>query len=268
MLKQIKDMQVQYNVSGRGYPLVLLHGGGSDSETWEEVVPYLSKDFQVYWMDLRGFGKTVRPPEPRLSVEVWTSDVLDFMDAMTIPRAAIVGWSLGAVIGTNFTALHPDRVSHLVLIGAPGLKVVTDRSGFEERMRLARSGAPMEEVIEKTFAFTKSSMSPHTIANNPRAVEKAKQALMRNSPSNYAEMVEAIGRMDLGPKLSQIRCPTLILVGDADSRTPIAASEELNKAIAPSYMKIIPNCGHQYGYEQPATTSQATIEFLTAFNAR
>ena len=268
MWKNIGSLKVYYNVIGKGYPLVLLHGGGSDSQTWEDVLPHLATHFTVYSMDLRGFGQTVREPEPRLSLDVWTSDVNDFMDGLKIGRAAVAGWSLGGAIGINFAARHTERISQLVLIGCPGLTIVTDRSGFEERMRLARSGLPMQDVIERTFEFTKSSMSPNTIKNNPRAVEKAKQALSRNSPSNYAEMVEALQYMELGSKLSAISCATLILVGDADSRTPVKAAEELNKGIARSYMKIIQDCGHQYGYEQPETTGRVMVDFLTAFGAR
>ena len=267
MFARIRDLKVYYNVRGNGHPLILLHGGGSDSQTWDDMLPYLAEHFKVYEMDLRGFGQTVRKPAPHLSLDLWTSDLHDFMDSLGLDRAALAGWSLGGAIGISFAALYPKRVSHLILIGTPGPTVVLNLSGFRERTRLVRNGATMQEVIEKTFEFTKSSMSPYTIENNSSAVEKAKQALLRNSPSNYAEMVEALGDLNLGPKLSAITCPTLILVGDADSRTPLAASEELNRGISQSYVKIIPNCGHQYAYEQPETVAAAMLEFLATFGA-
>ena len=61
------------------------------------------------------------------------------------------------------------------------------------------------------------------------------------------------------------RWRNLILVGDADARTPVAMSEDLNAAIPNSYMKIIPNCGHFYGYEQPELICRVMINFLKAF---
>ena len=73
-------------------------------------------------------------------------------------------------------------------------------------------------------------------------------------------------RPDIGPKLGSIQCPTLVIVGDADTLTPIAASESLNAAIPNSYMKIIPNCGHCYGYEQPELTAGVMSTFLKAFS--
>ena len=71
MFKTIGDLNVHYDVQGTGYPMVLLHGGGSRAQTFEEMVPILAKSFQVYTFDMRGFGETQRPAEPRLSHELW-----------------------------------------------------------------------------------------------------------------------------------------------------------------------------------------------------
>ena len=75
MFKTIGDLNVHYDVQGTGYPMVLLHGGGSRAQTFEEMVPILAKSFQVYTFDMRGFGDTQRPAEPRLSHELWRDDL-------------------------------------------------------------------------------------------------------------------------------------------------------------------------------------------------
>ena len=66
MFKTIGDLNVHYDVQGTGYPMVLLHGGGSRAQTFEEMVPILAKSFQVHTFDMRGFGDTQRPAQPRL----------------------------------------------------------------------------------------------------------------------------------------------------------------------------------------------------------
>ena len=76
MFKTIGDLNVHYDVQGTGYPMVLLHGGGSRAQTFEEMVPILAKSFQVYTFDMRGFGDTQRPAQPRLSHELWRDDLL------------------------------------------------------------------------------------------------------------------------------------------------------------------------------------------------
>ena len=143
-----------------------------------------------------------------------------------------------------------------------------DRSGFEERRRLIKSGAKAEEIVAKTFEFTKKSFSRYSLEHNPRAVEMVRHEHLSNDPQSYLEMLNANQkRQDTNPRLGEITCPTLIIVGDEDSRTPVANSEAFNKAIPNSFMKIIPNCGHHYGYEQPEVTCRTMIYFLKAFSS-
>lgn len=268
MLVEIGDLKVSHEVIGQGTPLVLLHGGGSNSTHFEEMVPRLAKHHKVYTMDLRGFGKTVRPTDPPVSHDLWIQDLAGFLDAFDLKQVALAGWSLGARIALNFTLRTPERAKSLILIGASSpLVPVTDRSGFDLRLTLIEAGAQPPEIVEKTFEFTKNAFSPHSREHNPQAVEKVRQEHLHNDPKSYAEMVQA-NRVQ--PKLSEadlgrIEQPMLILQGEHDARCPIEMGESLNKAIPNSYLKIIPNCGHFYGYEQPELTSRAIIHFLRAF---
>ena len=260
----IADLDVNYDVTGAGTPLLLVHGAGADLLTWDEVVPQLASDFRVWRMDQRGFGKTVRPPTPRLSLNAWTDDLLAFMDALQIEKAALVGWSMGGAVVLNFTTLYPERVSHLVPIGAPGPhQVVFDTSGFEARQRMADAGYTVEEIVAATFGFTLAAFSQWSREHNPRAVESMRQTLLRNDARDYAEMVSSLGGLaGFGPRLDQIRVPTLVLCGAEDSRTPPALSEALHKAIRGSSLEIIPDCGHYYGFEKPTVISRLIAEFV------
>lgn len=267
MFKTIGDLEVNYVVEGEGHPLLLLHGGGADAVWWEEVIPSLARHFQVYAMDLRGHGKTVRPPEPKLHADVWTEDLKNFMDSFGIERAALAGWSLGGIVVMNFATVYPDRVTHLIPMGAPGSHTgVWDRKGFEDRMALVESGIAMKEIVEKTFEFTKVTFSKYSLEHNPTAVEKVRQMLSRNRPTDYAEMLRC--REDpaiLEGKLKAVTCPSLVICGDSDSRTPLEMSENLHKALPNSYLRIIADCGHNYAREQPEATSRSIITFVTAF---
>ena len=264
MFADLGDVKLHYTVQGAGRPVLLVHGMGADAQVWEEMVPYLAAHFRVFAVDLRGFGRTVRPPAPRLSYDLWVDDLRRFLQALALGPVAFVGWSLGGAVGLSFVLRHPGAVAQLVLIGAPSpLRPPSDRSGFDERLRLAGAGAPIEEIVEKTFAFTEAAYSPHTRATNPAAVDKMRATLGRNDPRAYAEMVEANrAKPDISGRLGEIAAPTLVIVGDADGRTPLAMSEDLNAAIADSYLKIVPRCGHYYPYEQPELTSRVVVGFL------
>ncbi len=168
MFKRIADLNVHYEVQGEGAPLVLLHGGGSRAQTFEEMVPILAKAWRVYTFDMRGFGDTERPPEPKLSYDVWQADLLRFLDAFGLEQVVLGGWSLGGAVALNFTLEYPRRVSQLVIIGAMSPRLeVSDRSGFEQRRALIERGATPAEIVarpssspRRPSARTVSSTSP------------------------------------------------------------------------------------------------------------
>src|SRR5262245_4783559 len=269
MFKRIGDLNVHYEVQGTGTPMVLLHGGGSRAQTFEELAPILAKSFRVYTPDMRGFGETERPPEPRLSHELWRADLFRFLDAFGLDKVVLGGWSLGGGVSLDFTIHSPDRVSHLVVIGAASPRLASsDRSGFQRRRELIERGATPEEIVKETFEFTKKAFSPYSLEHKPHAVEALRQEHLRNNPASYLEMLQANeNRPKIGDRLGEIRCPTLILVGEHDGRTPVPMAEDLNKAIPGSFMKIIPNCGHFYTYEQPEVVGHAMTTYLKAFGA-
>jgi proline iminopeptidase len=106
------------------------------------------------------------------------------------------------------------------------------------------------------------------VQHRPQAVEALRQEHLRNNPASYLEMLKANEtRPKIGDRLGEIRCPTLIVVGEHDGRTPVPMSEDLNKAIPGSFMKIIPNCGHFYSYEEPELVSHTILTYLKAFGA-
>jgi pimeloyl-ACP methyl ester carboxylesterase len=98
-------------------PVILLHGGGSDSATWEGLGAVLGKAWQIYAPDLRGHGKSEWPGE--YSLELMRDDVLALMDELGLARASFVGHSMGGVVAYLLTLDHPERVGRLVLEETP-----------------------------------------------------------------------------------------------------------------------------------------------------
>ena len=144
---RIGDLNVNYSVDGAGAPLVLVHGAGADRLAWEEMLPGLAAHFTVYTYDLRGFGKTERAQSPKLALDVWTNDLLGFLDAMDLDAPVLVGWSLGGCVVLDFACEHPTRVEVVVTLGCRGPnREERDLSGFQKRMELAEGGASAEEM--------------------------------------------------------------------------------------------------------------------------
>jgi pimeloyl-ACP methyl ester carboxylesterase len=267
VFRTVGDLEVYYEEEGRGLPLILLHGTGADTFSWSEMVPRLARSCRTIALDLRGFGQTKRPAEPRLSHDLWREDVRRFVESLGHGPVALIGWSLGGTIALNVAVHYPALVSHLVIMGSASPRVsLSNRGGFDERLRLAQAGARIEEIIARTFEFTASALSPVVRRRNPRAEELTRALLLRNRPEWYAEAVVANAqRPEIGARLGAIACPTLVIVGDADTRNGLEHALDLTTAIPGAYMKVIADCGHFYGFEQPAATADTMTRFLAAF---
>ncbi|MGW4467706.1 alpha/beta fold hydrolase [Micromonospora sp. NPDC004704] len=118
-LLDVGNVHLGYRVIGElgSPPMVLLHGGGGDGSTWDEVSSDFADRWRVYTLDLRGHGRSDQPG--RYSVELMRDDLLGFLQGLGLDRVTLVGHSLGGVVAYLFAAAHPDRVEALVLEETP-----------------------------------------------------------------------------------------------------------------------------------------------------
>ena len=114
---EVNGAAIWYAMYGSGLPVVLLHGGLANSNYWGDQVPVLAQNYQVIVIDSRGHGRSTRGAPP-YGYELMASDVLGVMDKLGIQKAAIVGWSDGAIIGLSLAMNHPDRVARLFAFAA------------------------------------------------------------------------------------------------------------------------------------------------------
>ena len=109
------SLNVHYLSDGLGEPVVLIHGFPQTSHMWRHQIRALSKDYAVYAPDTRGYGKTDKP-RIRVTRDLLARDVIEFMDALGIERARLVGHDWGGIIAFKASIDYPDRFSHLALI--------------------------------------------------------------------------------------------------------------------------------------------------------
>ncbi len=113
----VDGIKIWYAVFGHGEPVILLHGGLANSNYWGYQVRALQKRYRVVVMDSRGHGRSTRNAQP-YGYDLMAADVLGLMDFLGIRKAAIVGWSDGAIIGLDIAMHHPERVSKLFAFAA------------------------------------------------------------------------------------------------------------------------------------------------------
>jgi pimeloyl-ACP methyl ester carboxylesterase len=113
----VNGVKIWYASFGRGEPVILLHGGLANANYWGNQVRELQKHYRVIVMDSRGHGRSTRNDQP-YGYDLMASDVIALMDFLKIPKAAIVGWSDGAILGLDIAMQHPERVSKLFAFAA------------------------------------------------------------------------------------------------------------------------------------------------------
>jgi len=113
----INGVRIWYAAFGRGEPVILLHGGLANADYWGNQVRELQKSYRVVVMDSRGHGRSTRNQQP-YGYDLMAADVIGLMGFLKIPKAAIVGWSDGAIIGLDIAMHHPERVTKLFAFAA------------------------------------------------------------------------------------------------------------------------------------------------------
>ena len=113
----VNGIKIWYAEFGRGAPVILLHGGLANANYWGKLVPALAPHYRVIIMDSRGHGRSSRDDKP-YGYDLMASDVVALMDYLKIDKAALIGWSDGAIIGLDIAMHHPERLTKLFAFAA------------------------------------------------------------------------------------------------------------------------------------------------------
>ena len=142
----VNGIKVYYTRTGHGSPVVLLHGGLSNSDYWGNQVKALAAKHTVISIDSRGHGRSSRDDKP-YGYDLMADDVVAVLDSLKIPRADIVGWSDGAIIGIDLALRHPDRIGKVFAFAAN-----TQTSGVKDAVEKNPTFAAFIERAGKEYA--------------------------------------------------------------------------------------------------------------------
>ncbi|WP_442678624.1 alpha/beta fold hydrolase [Sphingomonas sp. ASY06-1R] len=225
---------------GSGRPVILLHGGLSSSRGWGDQVPALVKaGYRVILIDSRGHGRSTLGDRP-LSYELMATDVVAVMDKLRLKRAAIVGWSDGAIIGLLVAMHHAPRVDRLYAFGAN-----MDQQG----VRSDAFAAPILGVVGPRLAADHAALS-----GNPQGfarLQKAVRVMQAHQPQYSAAQLATIRNV-----------PVTIASGAHDEFITEAHAPYLAKVIPGARLEIFPNAGHFAPWQQSQAFNRAILAFL------
>lgn len=255
------NVEVFYEVTGAGEPLVLLMGLGADHTVWEPHRLVYEKHFLCIAIDNRGVGRSSKPAQSFGTAEM-AADVLAVMDHAGVSRAHVAGISMGGAIAQQLCILAPDRVRSLVLISTWARLPAFHRAVFEH-FKSVRSRATPGEFTRclqlwiwgpAYFEFRGADLDA---AQRDSDVNPAPQP----DYAFAAQCDACIGHNTLH-RLSDIRAPTLITAGRDDIFTPLHLSRELKDAISGAELIEFSSGAHVHHWEELDKFNTETLSFL------
>ncbi|CAM5767408.1 3-oxoadipate enol-lactonase [Bosea minatitlanensis] len=225
--------------------VVLVNSLGTDFRIWDAVAAALSRDWRVVVYDKRGHGLSEVPPGP-YAIADFTGDLLALADRLGLERFALIGLSIGGLIGQDLALRRPERLTALVLADtAPKVGTAESWSGRIAAVRRGGLAAIADPVMERWFTPAFHSGRPDDLAG-------WRNALLRQPADGYVATCEALRDADLTAAIGGIRVPTLAVAGDGDLSTPPDLVRAMAERIPGAGFALIEGCGHIPPVEQPA----------------
>ncbi len=265
------SINTRYWVLGEGESnVILIHGLGASADIWMHNIHALSGNHRVYVPDLMGFGRSDIPGGSFTPTD-YVHFINDFLKALKIDHAVLVGQSLGGGIALLYTIRFPEKVERLVLVDNAGF-------GYETIWTLRWMSLP---VIGKLMSFpTRMGVKIffQLAVRNPAVITEELIAIYYehfNRPGQQAFMlrlirsiigIKGIQREILAPVLENLQKviqPTLIIWGEHDRVLPLTHAYYGKEKIKGSELRIFPDCGHIPFFEQPDAFNTLVLDFLT-----
>jgi non-heme chloroperoxidase len=244
-----------------GVPVVLLHGYTDSWRSFEGVLSYLPESIHAFAPSQRGYGDSDRPESTYLISEL-SEDLAQFLDAVGIQSAVIVGHSMGSMVAERFAIDHPKRTIGLLLAGTnSSLKGNPACEDFNPAVQ------ELEDPIDPAFvqAFQESTLA-HPISPDflDTIVSESLKVPARIWKTAFAGFLQT----DFSRELSKIQAPTLIIFGDQDRFMTQADHEAVRSRIRGSRMTTYEGAGHAMHWEEPSRFAADLVAFVERISAK
>lgn len=256
--RDLRGESIVYRRAGRGPAVLLMHSLGTSSAIWRSTMEVLAETRTVVAMDCRGHAGSSN--RGGFTLDNIARDALALMTALGFERFAYVGISMGGLIGVTLNAMAPERLTAMVLadsyasVGPNGPARLT-------ATRIALAGQSME-------AFAASYVEQTLRAQTPPSTRVATTAQIAAMTSdNYLQTLSSILLADVSLELALVRCPTLVLVGEEDQRTPLKMAQQLVDGIHGAELRIVAQAAHLAVLDNPMEFDATVAEFLARTGA-
>lgn len=257
---KINDIDIHYETSGQGVPLLFIHGLGSSLRDWEAQVAAFSRDYQVITVDLRGHGQSDKPAGP-YSIGLFAADVAGLLDHLKTGPAHVVGLSMGSAVAWHLALDHSQVVRTLVLTNmsaAVPVKGLRARCAFYIRVFIIRvlGMKKLGEILARRL-----------LPKPEHAVQR--QTLIRRWAENDKKAsltaLYALKNWSVMDRLADVKCPVLVVASDQDY-SPLEHKEEYVRRMPRAELTVVDDARHGLPLEWPEIYNDRVRAFLKRFD--
>jgi pimeloyl-ACP methyl ester carboxylesterase len=250
------DLNLYFEASGTGEPLVFLHGLGSSTRDWERQVAFFSGGYQVVTFDNRGHGRTDKPRGP-YSIPLFARDAAAFLRAVGVVPAHIVGLSMGGMTAFQLAVDEPDLVKSLTIVNSGPALILTsirERWAFFLRRLVVRFLG-----MRKMGTILADMLLPEPDQKDLHDTLIARWA--ENDRRAYLASLKALSGWSVAERIGEIRCPVLVVAADQDY-TPVSLKEAYARQIPGAEVALIRNSRHLTPIDQAEAFNEVLLGFL------
>ncbi len=255
----VNGLMTYYEVHGRGEPLVLIPGFGGEHHAWLFQLPAFKRHCQVVVLDSRGTGATARARTP-YTIPDLARDIIGLLDWLGLPRAHLLGHSLGGLVAQEAALVYPERIGKLILASTFASVDVLTRHGRPEDFGRRESPAAARAYARRLLDYVVK------VAFN-KPLYRGVIQLLRLIPTSidagsYLDMLQAAQGYSSADSLPLVQAPTLVITGAADRLVPPSNSDFLAGRIPGARLFKLAGGSHSCFMEQSGLFNRAVLDFL------
>lgn len=264
----INGAKIYYEIVGDGPPFVMIHAGVADSHQWNNEFTYFSQNYRIVRYDLRGYGQS-EPVDGEYSNLGDLTALLDHLKLDSTPLI-LMGCSMGGGLAMDFAFLHPSRVKALIMVGSgpSGLKLDVPTPDIYAEAEAAYNAKDWDRLaeLETQIFFDGTRRTPDQVDQSMRQLTVD---MIRNSLNHEAK---GLGKRlpdtenPAAPRLSELLCPVLIIVGEHDTPYILAAADYMLENVRSAQKALMDDAAHLPNMDHPAQFRQIVSTFLNNHN--
>ncbi|MBF0543161.1 MAG: alpha/beta hydrolase [Candidatus Riflebacteria bacterium] len=251
-------LQIHYVESGKGAPLILLHGGGLSLKSWSTFAPEAARHFRTIAIDSRGHGQTDNPTG-KFNYDLMVEDVVAFIKVMRLEKPILCGFSDGGIIALTLAKKYPQIPSALI-IGAAA-PVNEDHSHYF-------SGLKYFFLTDSRGTLTDADLN-RIVAESPEMVDRYRNLHNRSGdPEYWRTLLKNVWPMWTSPlaykkeDLVEVKMPVLVFLGDRDQFFTVEEGTKLFRMLSNAEIAIVPGASHSFFREKSNLFNNLAQDFL------